>query len=447
MKRFFYGLMLFSAALAIASCDEKDIPNIPGEIIDNAVPVVLSYTLNVNEGDMSATKASNPEIFQMFYDQMVNRNLTETSFELKFTELTTGKSVTFNGDWNNNNHIMLLTGTYQVTGTSKAEGDNVQEKCSLAFDEIIQVTASTSSVVLHATYDCFLIIVSDETVSNIRNDNGNWYEHDFFKYDRYFYVFVNTTLYEPSRRDYAQFAGQHIDGTGFTCKTGNMVFNKGKYYIISNVALYYDLPYMDDGSGSGSVVEEDAIVDLGLSVKWATRNVGARASCEEVGYRFAWGEVTPDKEWYNWDNYQWCYGFDGYYDYSITITKYITNGQVLTLEDSDDAARHHWGRPWRMPTMDEYRELIDNCTWMDDTVNGVDGRRGIGPNGNSIFFPYNGQSDENGLHDQDYMVQVWCSQAYEDIWAVFFRTGRGWEGADLCSNHRHDGHCVRAVCD
>ena len=89
-------------------------------------------------------------------------------------------------------------------------------------------------------------------------------------------------------------------------------------------------------------------VDLGLSVMWATTNIGANAP-EEYGDYFAWGEVSP-KETYGWKTYKYC---EGSYK---TLTKYnydSSKGAVdnkTVLDYSDDAARVNWGGNWRMPT-------------------------------------------------------------------------------------------------
>ena len=125
-------------------------------------------------------------------------------------------------------------------------------------------------------------------------------------------------------------------------------------------------------------------VDLGLSVKWATCNVGANKP-EEYGDYFAWGEVKP-KEVYDWSTYKWCNGseesltkYDGYFDISFDIS--------FELELSDDVAHTNWGGDWRMPTAEDFIELIGQCTWTRATLNGVKGRKVTGPNGNSIFLP------------------------------------------------------------
>lgn len=125
-------------------------------------------------------------------------------------------------------------------------------------------------------------------------------------------------------------------------------------------------------------------IDLGLSVKWASCNVGA-STPEEYGGYYAWGE-TEEKSDYSVQNYKWC---NGTYN---TFTKYCTdsyNGTVddkTVLEPEDDVAHVKLGGNWRMPTSEEFDELL-SCTCKRTTYNGVYGLLVTGPNGNSIFLP------------------------------------------------------------
>lgn len=120
-------------------------------------------------------------------------------------------------------------------------------------------------------------------------------------------------------------------------------------------------------------------VDLGLSVKWATCNVGAETP-EEYGNYYAWGE-TSTKETYYEDN---CPTF-GLSKSQLQSQGYIDSNGNLTPQY--DAATANWGGTWRMPTKNELNELINNCTWTWTTQNGVKGYNVEGPNGNSIFLP------------------------------------------------------------
>ena len=144
-------------------------------------------------------------------------------------------------------------------------------------------------------------------------------------------------------------------------------------------------------------------VDLGLpsGVKWATFNVGATKP-EEYGDYFAWGETEP-KELYDWSTYKWC---DGSYN---TLTKYNTDSEYgvvdnkKILESSDDVAYVNWGGNWRMPSVDEWNELLSHCSLKWEERNGVSGVVLVSvQNGNSLFLPAAGVYHyNNGLISQN----------------------------------------------
>lgn len=153
-------------------------------------------------------------------------------------------------------------------------------------------------------------------------------------------------------------------------------------------------------SQSGNSNNGYEYVDLGLSVKWASCNVGA-ASPEASGNYFSWGE-TEVKDENTGDNYK--YGSVGCLEgEGSSFTKYCFNkkhGKVdnkRTLDLSDDAARAAWGGDWRMPSLDEANELLEKCTWTWTQLNGVSGCQVTGPNGNSIFLPACGFRHESDI--------------------------------------------------
>ena len=126
-------------------------------------------------------------------------------------------------------------------------------------------------------------------------------------------------------------------------------------------------------SVSSSIPVPEA-VDLGLSVKWASFNLGA-SKPEEYGDYFAWGELSP-KRYYSWENYRFYAGSflqtdeQGHYTgWIYSQSKYCTNsvwGSVdnkSKLEPSDDAAHVLLGGKWRIPTITECWELISKCSW------------------------------------------------------------------------------------
>ena len=182
---------------------------------------------------------------------------------------------------------------------------------------------------------------------------------------------------------------------------------------------------------------ENEYVDLGLSVKWATCNVGAN-SPEDYGDYFAWGETQP-KSTYNWSTYKYCNGS------STSLTKYCTKSSYgtvdnkTTLELSDDAARANWGGSWRMPTDAELTELREQCTWTWTTQNGVYGykvtSKKSGYTNKSIFLPAAGYRDDSSLYTDypNYPKYAWYVYFISDI--VFRR-----------NNSRSCGFSVRPVC-
>ena len=185
--------------------------------------------------------------------------------------------------------------------------------------------------------------------------------------------------------------------------------------------------------------ETHAYVDLGLSVKWATCNIGA-SSPEEYGDYFAWGETEP-KDVYDWSTYKWCNGSQN------TLTKYCTNKEYgavdnkITLELEDDAAHVNWGGEWRMPTKAELEELRTKCTWLPAKINGVSGREITGPNGNTLFLPYSGYCSE-GKYPGGGTGHSWSStsSAYNAYKLVY-----SWDGYYVFADLRCFGFTIRAV--
>ncbi len=139
---------------------------------------------------------------------------------------------------------------------------------------------------------------------------------------------------------------------------------------------------------SVTVYPAPEIIDLGLSVKWASFNVGAKAP-EEAGYQYAWGETAP-KSTYSWAKYKWCNGTDH------TLTKYNSNSSFGTidnkheLDDEDDVAKLWSNGQWRMPTIAELEELYANCDVSNDGNWNTTYTSRI--NGNTIYFPRLGNS-------------------------------------------------------
>lgn len=154
------------------------------------------------------------------------------------------------------------------------------------------------------------------------------------------------------------------------------------------------------GSTTGTtMVNGHEAVDLGLSVKWATCNIGASAP-EKFGDYYAFGEINTKS----------IYTTENSLTYGVLMKNLVSLGIINSydphnplnnhLTSAFDAATAKWGEDWRIPTYDELRELSNECTWQWTTKDGVNGYKVIGKNGNSIFIPAGGYyyGDEDGSH-------------------------------------------------
>ena len=184
-------------------------------------------------------------------------------------------------------------------------------------------------------------------------------------------------------------------------------------------------------------------VDLGLSVKWASCNVGA-TSPEEYGRYYAWGETEEMNDNY-WDTYKYCNGTSSSMTKYCTSSSYGTVDNKTTLEASDDVATVKWGGSWRMPTTEEQQELIDKCTWTWTSLNGVNGYRVTGPNGNSIFLPAAGYRYGQEVYFQGSYGYYWSSSlnssSSSHAYYLYFNIGDYYR----YYSNRYYGHTVRPV--
>lgn len=163
---------------------------------------------------------------------------------------------------------------------------------------------------------------------------------------------------------------------------------------------------------------------MGLSVKWATCNVGASTPGDYGGY-YAWGETST----------KWIYDED--------------NCQTFQREAYSDVAQANWGDSWRLPTKNEMQELLDNCTWKWTTQNGHNGYRVTGPNGHSIFLPatgfYTGVKHVNGGEFGNYWISTPIPKKHnERAWHLLF--GRGTKDNRYIKwDYRSRGRTIRPV--
>lgn len=186
-------------------------------------------------------------------------------------------------------------------------------------------------------------------------------------------------------------------------------------------------------------------IDLGLSVLWADRNLGA-SSPDDYGDYFAWGE-TSSKTIYGMRFYK-------YRDDDFYYTKYCNDsfyGRVdnrTQLQTNDDAAHIIWGGSWRMPTRRELEDLIACCEWAVIKQDGIPCCRITGKNGQSIILPIAGFKDDEGLQLKNEWGYYWSSTLNSsDCQPWYLSCGGGGDVGDLGTYERDKGLTIRPVMD
>ena len=169
-------------------------------------------------------------------------------------------------------------------------------------------------------------------------------------------------------------------------------------------------------------------VDLGLSVKWATCNVGANSPTEYGNY-YAWGETNTKDEY--------------------TVENSTTYGRKIGNIDGDsfyDAAHANWGGTWRLPTEKEFDELINNCESEWTTQLGVKGRKFTSEkNGKSVFFPAAGWREQSSLNSVGEEGVYWTSSHYEILMNIATLLWIDDSGQETKSDSRIYGQSIRPV--
>ena len=143
--------------------------------------------------------------------------------------------------------------------------------------------------------------------------------------------------------------------------------------------------------------DDHEYIDLGLSVNWATCNIGTTKYYPgSYGDFFAWGETEGRSKFIN-------------NNYLEPKQKHYYDGKLSVLEPIDDAATKLWGKDWRLPTKEEFQELVDKCKWEWKEQNGHWGYGVTGPNGNMIFLPVGGMKMETRWLNYDEGLYYWTA--------------------------------------
>ena len=212
------------------------------------------------------------------------------------------------------------------------------------------------------------------------------------------------------------------------------------------------LTFLASCAGTSKVKSKHDAVDLGLpsGTLWASCNVGA-ANPWDYGEYFAWGETTP-KAVYDWPSYK--YAKDATSSTSKSFTKYCQDAEsgyngysdkLTVLENIDDAATANWGAEWSTPTMTQWQELHNNCTWTWTTIKNVNGYEVKGKNGKKIFIPAAGSKSGAKSSGVGERGSYWSANIARSLYnasqvgfASNYAHGQG-------SNERASGQPVRPV--
>ena len=220
-------------------------------------------------------------------------------------------------------------------------------------------------------------------------------------------------------------------------------------------------------------------VDLGLpsQLKWAKYNIGANSE-EEAGLYFQWGdtqgytaEQVGDGEGlkaFTWDDYKWS--VDGS---SSNLSKYNKSDGKVVLDPEDDAAHVNMGGNWRMPTLDEWKELFMNTdayliptdgeeiqgtaqeqgkmvyiNWASKPEGTLKGLKFYKKDDKQtyMFVPAAGYADEGSMQSAGQAGYLWTSSFYSStVYHRAWRLGFGKGLGQVFYNNRCLGHPVRGV--
>lgn len=254
-----------------------------------------------------------------------------------------------------------------------------------------------------------------QSKSRYTQEYYKWYDNTFGENTKY----ITETQPGTGAKGNYYIAGEGVEGSGFAC---DLKWDPAGCPLVNGTITFSNLPAgeyqfkITDSTwnyswGSDYLANKDDFFD-----QMSFSNVAFTLSSES--------DVTIS--------------FDGE---SIFVS--VSN---ITLLASDDAANANWGGDWRMPTIDEIDELVNNCTWTWITQNGVKGYKVTSKtNGNSIFLPAAGSRNDLSLSsagsDGDYWSSSLNTSSSDSAYSLYFNSGSvGWHNSS-----RRYGQSVRAV--
>lgn len=204
--------------------------------------------------------------------------------------------------------------------------------------------------------------------------------------------------------------------------------NKSEADALAEIAK--KLEELKAAGGSKPMPIPSNCVDLGLpsGLLWAKSNMGT-TDPKEIGDYYAWGETSTKKKYYS-TNYKHYTGSD------LDLKKYNEKDRKTVLDPEDDAARANLGVGYRIPTQEDWQELLDNCKWEAVTVTlpieldpaqrkGIARWKVTGPNGKSIVLPMTG----------GFRCDTWFDDSDED---TYYTTANLWPAEELTKYDKYE---------
>ena len=317
---------------------------------------------------------------------------------------------------------LSIATTYYYRAYFKYEGEYRMGKTrsftTMDFADDLIITAEATEI------DYFSAVFNGTV--NIPSDFNGWYRFGFIYFSA-----------DPTEND-KEIEVEKLDGSNkFSYKAANLSYGTTYFYRAYFKTGDPDIKYRMGRVRSFTTKSGLEAVDLGLSVKWGSCNIGASTPLSHGDY-YAWGE-TETKDKYSWDNYKWGkannqltkYCTSRFYGYSG-----FTDGKTV-LDPEDDVAHEKHGGKWRMPTSAEWTELREKCSWKRTTMDGVSGWKVTGRNGSSIFLPAEGYKDGSG-------VALGTENGY--YWSSEINNGHPYEAIDIFfSSYVTDNVCNRST--
>ncbi len=213
------------------------------QLLQKEVEVTFKYTLS-QSGSM--TRAG--DVYDSFYESFIKSGrLLPSQYSLTISTLDGKQVASFSGTWDQNQPVILATGKYHVVGSSKggATYNDYYNKAVLVFDEEVEILENSTTIMLHANYDCFLLLfdAAEKTYFKWSADgtSTSGISGDVQKASDYYYIFAqgfNENGYVKWNYGSKE---NSISMSGFN-------FQKGCYYYFNDLAGKFEIPKMQPGS-------------------------------------------------------------------------------------------------------------------------------------------------------------------------------------------------------